>query len=104
MNVICRISSTYLTYTDRHFKRGHKCCREGVVIVRCAAIDVVRSTALTRIRGTERCRAETVIGRYAEVQHMGRFRNHLDILWFCTVQSARSGHLTAQRKGELTMK
>ena len=29
MNVICRISSASLTYTDRHFKRGNKCCIEG---------------------------------------------------------------------------
>jgi len=77
----------------------------GGVIVRCAVIDVVRSTArsrtLTRIRGTERCRTGTVIGRYAAMQHMGGFRDNLDILWFRTVQSSRSGYLMAQTIGEL---
>jgi len=77
----------------------------GGVIVHCAGIGVVRSTArgptLTRIRGTERCRAGTIIGRYAAMQHMVGFRDHLDILLFYTVQSARSGYLIAQTIGEL---
>jgi hypothetical protein len=28
MNIVCRISSTSLTYTGRHFKQGNKYCRE----------------------------------------------------------------------------